>query len=330
MPAWDAEVIDAYMDGNQFPTWEFVTNVLDVVASDNPWRRETLERRVRPVWQATARRQSLGPSMTAVAVSDSIELSASGKWFTAVRQVSQAGQVLSLVQRSVDRHRVLEAALAEMLHRLSEAVISLTNERDRLRAELDALQIDDEDGGTSQRAYVESDDLRHQLRDTQERLLVAERIREATSQRLEESERQRLLAERLRDEALEQAERARRRLAELEGRPTALPRATVNRDSAEDSQSILMGDDDQRIAEEVLRQIDEVLRDEAEALDQLEDKLAAGPRPQLVLSYQEPAAANRNVLEPTPREDASNGPIPSTTIRGNSIIPALRPVDRSK
>ena len=199
--------------------------------------------------------------------------------------------MLSLVERSVDRYRTLEVGLAEMLNRLSGAVISLTNERDRLRAELDARQIDTENGGISQRAFVELDDLRHQLRDAQERLLVAERTREATSQRLEESERQRLLAERLRDEALDQADRARRRLAELEGRPAALPMTTVGLDSAEDSQPVLMGDDDQRIAEEVLRRVDEVLRDEAEALDQLGDKLAAGPRQQLVPSHEKPAAA---------------------------------------
>ena len=47
MRAWDAEAIDVYMDGNRIPTWEFVTNLLDVVAGDDPWRRETLERRER-------------------------------------------------------------------------------------------------------------------------------------------------------------------------------------------------------------------------------------------------------------------------------------------
>jgi tetratricopeptide (TPR) repeat protein len=300
MPAWDDEAIDAYMDGSQLPTWEFVTDFLDIVAKDDPWRRELLQRKVSPLWQATARHQSAGPSLTIVTTTGATELSPSGKWFTALQQVSQTRQVLSLVQHSIDRHTALTAGLAEMADRLSQAVISLMNERDRLRIDLEALQTRAADGGASPNTFRELDDLRRQLHDTQERLQAAERIREATRQRLQESERQRLLAERLRDEALKQAEEARRRLAELEGRPAALPSVAMGRDVAEDTEPALMGHDDQRVAEEVLHRVDEVLRDEAEKLDELEDELTDRPKPSSVPSHEKPVADNQSLLRQIP------------------------------
>jgi WD domain, G-beta repeat len=276
MPAWDVAAIDAYMDGRLDPTWGFVINFLDVIAADEPWRREVLERRLRPVWDAIAGHQPPDRILVKVVPGGTAEVLSNDEWFTALKQVSKSRQVLVLLQRSVGRHEGLSAALADMLARLSQAVTSLMNERDRLRAELDARRIYTPDGKASLRTPKELDDLRGQLRDTQERLRFAEDARKATAQRLEESERQRRLAERLRDEALCQVARAGRRLAELEGRPAALPSAPVGQHVTEDSESVLMGEVDQYVAEEVLRQVDEILQGEEKALDQLEGQLG-GP-----------------------------------------------------
>src|SRR5215469_3443845 len=87
MPAWDVAAIDAYMDGRLHPTWGFVINFLDVIAADEPWRREVLERRLRPVWDAIAGHQPPGRILVKVVPGGSAEVLSNGEWFTALQQV---------------------------------------------------------------------------------------------------------------------------------------------------------------------------------------------------------------------------------------------------
>jgi len=55
LTGWSDNAVGAYLSGARQPGWNFVTAFLDVVTEHNPGLREVLERRLRPVWEATAR-----------------------------------------------------------------------------------------------------------------------------------------------------------------------------------------------------------------------------------------------------------------------------------
>jgi beta-lactam-binding protein with PASTA domain len=283
---WGGDTVDAYMDGAELPGWDFVAAFLDVVAGDDRWRFEALERRVRPVWKATADFRPLGDG-AGVGVTEQgvVVMRGTGSWMMALRNVASTQRVLDGVQVSIRRHEILRSGLAEMLERLTRAVDSLATERDDLHKALATRQDNSPGGAPGRRIRTEIEDLRSQLRDTQQRLDRAERLQVATVRRLEESERQRRLAERLKVEAMAHAEQARRRLADLDHHTTPVAaRADAPPLLAGDAASALMGNTDRQVAEEVLDRVDSVLRDEAEALSQFDEDLTStpGPRPALL------------------------------------------------
>jgi beta-lactam-binding protein with PASTA domain len=285
---WGGDTVDAYMDGAELPGWDFVAAFLDVVAGDDRWRFEALERRVRPVWKATVdSRPHGGGAGVGVTEQGVVVIRGTGNWIMALRNVASTQRVVDGVQISIRRHEILRSGLAEMLERLTRAVDSLATERDALHRALATRQDNIPSGAPGRRIRTEIEDLRSQLRDTQQRLDRAEQLQVATVRRLEESERQRRLAERLKVEAMAHAEQARRRLADLDHHtPPVAARADAPPQLAGDATSALMGDTDRQVAEEVLDRVDSLLRDEAEALSQFDQDLTstpeAGPRPALL------------------------------------------------
>jgi hypothetical protein len=55
LQSYEGDLVDAYLDGTQQPNWDFVSAFLDVVAGDDRWQREVLERRIRAVWRMPAK-----------------------------------------------------------------------------------------------------------------------------------------------------------------------------------------------------------------------------------------------------------------------------------
>ncbi len=279
---WGGDAVDAYLSGARRPGWDFVVAFLDVVAGDDRLVRELLERRIRPVWAAGAEDQPSSARPGGSATGGGIVTPEIREWITAVRTLADARHLVARIQESISRNEVVRTVLAEMLSRLSRAVTLLTAERDS----------QDQDLAAPERSSGSA-------RDTQRRLSEAERLSAETAQRLEDSERQRRVAERLRDEAIGQAEQGWQRLAALEHRPvSAIAREAVVPQTPGDHADALLGDTDRGMAEEVLHRADQVLHDEAAALDELGEKLSgkqarpAGRRP----AGRRPAAPRRAII----------------------------------
>jgi hypothetical protein len=279
---WSGELVDAYMDGIRRPGWDFVMAFLDVIAGDDRWRREVLERRIRPVWEAATNVGSHGREAEGTAGEGVVVvMPENGDWIAALRNVARTRRVVGRLSVSIRRHEGLGTGLAEMLDRLSLAVTSLAAERDSLRLELAARRSDDRVEHLRGQVQAELESLRGQLRYAQQRLDETERIRAETARRLEISELQRRLAERLRDVAIAQAEQDQRRLAELEGYPApTIPRLPGIPQLTEGPETVLMGNNDRQVAEEILEKIDRVLSDESESLGHMEEELARTPPPE--------------------------------------------------
>jgi hypothetical protein len=279
LPGWSDDVINAYFDGGRHPDWGFVTAFLDVVAEDDRWRREVLERRLRPAWETASISTPHDVVRSGGIAGQATVIPQFNDWIAAMRSVASARKFVTNSTVSIIRHEDLGIHLAEMLDRLSVAVTSLTTDCDSLRAQLAAqyrsVGIEHNTG-----PHTEIEDLRRALLDTQQRLERAEHLRRETARRLEISELQRLLAERLRDQAVAQAEDAWKRLVQLEQNPArASSRQSVISLNADAPQDSLMGETDQQLAEEILARVDHMLSDEAEALRLLKVDLAKIPMP---------------------------------------------------
>ena len=271
---WDGDDVDAYLNGEKHPDWRFVTDFLNIIAPKEEWRRELLERRVRPVWDAATKSGTSGDVIAVHSDSSVVVTPETAHWVIVLAEVGTTKQLVKVLQSSVIRHNGYRRALTELLEHLSLAVATLTAERDSLRERLAVTQGGSQIRETNPAPTSELEDLRDQLRDTQNRLRHAEQIQIAMNLRLEQSEQQRRLAERLRDEAILRAEHARHKLAELENNPESpIPLAIDLSSVGENAAYTLMGDTDQHVANEALRRVDGVLHNEAEALSQLGEEL---------------------------------------------------------
>ena len=276
LPGWSGDTVDAYMSGSQVPGWDFVAAFIHVIAGDNQWRGEQLERRVRPIWEAATAPQRAQRGTKGSRPVRSLALPPNtGDWVAALQSVAGARATTARLLASIGRHQAISAGLAEMMERLSQAVTALAAERDTLLEELSARHESTRSGVAGPGLPSELDHLRSELRDTQQRLEAAERLRWDTEQRLEESERQRRLAERLKDEALLQAEMAYRRLAQLEQQPTLTTQTASPDPELTAAAHRLMGSADQETAGDILRKVDHVLHDEAVALGEISKTLGS-------------------------------------------------------
>lgn len=255
---WDGDRIDAYLDGKQRPGWDFVVAFLDAVAGDERWRRELLEQRLRPVWEAAGAAAADGQGAQAAGTRRPVREPGRDDWLEALREAASRRRAVEELRESVEVHEGLATGMGEVLGRLAQAAAALGIERDELRRQVADFQGSRQ--SASHPAQAELEELRGQLRDLQERLSHAERLKAQMAQRLEESERQRLLAEQLRDEAIARAERA-RLAAELDGSAQhALPLAATA------DSTVLMGGTDRQVTEAILGHVDRVLEEEAARL----------------------------------------------------------------
>jgi hypothetical protein len=311
---WSGETIDAFLAGKQLPEWDFVVAFLAVVAGNERWRRELLERRVRPVWEAAAKAPAVDVGVANAGAL--VPLPArTGNWVAALRRVADTSMVSGRAQESVSRHEILQSGLEEVVRRLSEAVSLLGAERDALLGELAVRQNDAFNRELDREMRAELEELRAQLQDSRRRLATAERLRAATGQRLAESERQLMLAERLKTKAIAQAEEARARLAELELHPAPpFPRKAASRDlSAASTASALMGDTDTQVGDEILCRADNVLREEAATLGRLSEDLSGTSRAKLFPGEAAERAHNRS---PESRQAREKLPEPRQSLIG--------------
>jgi outer membrane protein assembly factor BamB len=272
MPRWNND-LDAYLDGSRRPGWDFVNAFLDLIAGNDRWRREVLERRIRALWEAADIPQS-NRSPDKVIVSNAAAVPGTTSWLRALREVADTRRVTIRVETSVDRYESLQEGLTRVLHRLTQAITSLGTERDELRDALAVLASQSQHYGSAPTG-TELDDLRRQLRDTQQQLTHAEQLRVDTEQRLDESEKQRRHAEQLRDKAEDQARLAWRRLAEVERRQVfgQLQTHAISQTSSIDLAETW--NTDMAAGRRVLDQVDQILRDETVTLNRIGDDLAA-------------------------------------------------------
>jgi hypothetical protein len=271
---WDSDDVDSCLNGEKHPDWKFVADFLNIIAPNEEWRRELLERRVRPVWESDAKPATSG-DVIAVGSDSIVAITAeTAHWLIVLREVGTTRRLVKVLQSSAIRHDGYRVVLTELLERLSLAVATLTTERDSLRGRLTAAQDGSQIRETGPGSVSELEGLRGKLRDAQDRLQQAEHIQAAMNLRLEQSEQQRRVAERLRDEAVLRAEYAARKLAELENNAiSSIPLAIDLSGADNEAAYALMGDVDQQVANEALRRVDSVLYDEAETLSQLREDL---------------------------------------------------------
>ncbi|MEV8635653.1 PQQ-binding-like beta-propeller repeat protein [Streptosporangium sp. NPDC051023] len=183
------------------------------------------------------------------------------------------------IEQSIAQQNNIGEGLLKTRDRLTQAATQLTIERqklhDRLVASQSGISATAEVGKAErERLKAEVARLRRDLQDTQQRLAVAERLRGEVQRRLEESERQRAQGERLLREAHAQATEARRHLTDIDARPVLESASPVSRALPVIADTQLMGDNDQRVVEEIFRYVDDVFHREAATLDQVQDDLA--------------------------------------------------------
>jgi hypothetical protein len=263
--------ISEYINGEQRPPWKFVSAFLDACLGDDQHGRETLERKVRPLWEAAApdrahRRAGLVVSGSPKAPAELAE------WMSALREAANSQELVSRLQLSVSRHQAIVSGLLEMMSRLRSAAEALAAERDELRK-----QIQDRVALAEELLQV-----RIQLEDTQRRLDAAQRLQAGTSLRLQEALRQYAEAERLRHEATAQAISARQQLAQLEQSAAIIVVDKVASTKTSDVEGAsLMDGADQALASRILHRVDDALNEEAANLDDVRSEVH---RPAIALS----------------------------------------------
>ncbi|GHH65314.1 hypothetical protein GCM10017673_09190 [Streptosporangium violaceochromogenes] len=205
------------------------------------------------------------------------------------------------VENSMAFQDALRTGLLEMLGRLASSIAQLTKERHSLRARIEAGHpgprngTPDGDGEEGERPEDVVARLREALRETERGLKGAERMRGQVRRRLEESERRRTEADRLLREARAHAAQVRLRLAELgvsrttaepTTGPAPRPRVLLGAKFMEETgeQAGEGGTD------EILRRVDDVLREESALLKRVHGDLAEGALP-----------AHRRPAGPSPR-----------------------------
>ncbi|MEV8638028.1 PQQ-binding-like beta-propeller repeat protein [Streptosporangium sp. NPDC051023] len=183
------------------------------------------------------------------------------------------------IEQSMAQQNNIGEGLLKTRDRLTQATTQLTIERQKLHDRLAASQSvisATAEVGKAERERLEAEvaRLRRDLRDTQQRLAVAERLRGEAQRRLEESERQRAQGERLLREAYAQAAEARRHLADTDARPVLESASPASWALPVIADTQLMGDNDQQAVEEIFRYVDDVFHQEAVTLDQVQNDLA--------------------------------------------------------
>jgi WD40 repeat protein len=261
LAGWD---VDAFLDGTQYPSWDFVAAFMDVITGGDQDLREGLEHLIRPVWEA-ARDHAPNGDNGAVGATVLMQVTAETDiWMTVNHRAAEASQAAGRLQETAAELKSWRAGLVFTLGKYASAIRTLTTERDKLASELAAQQDSArqrESGHARQLGVIASE-----LRDVRARLVRAEQQREQISERLAGTERKLRVAEDLRQEALAQASRFRHQLATLEHRPTLDSPADVP--LAAIAPYRLMADTDQRLGEEVVRQTDDFLREKDTALSQ--------------------------------------------------------------
>ncbi|HEX6467884.1 MAG TPA: SpoIIE family protein phosphatase [Streptosporangiaceae bacterium] len=254
--------ISQSLNGSTRPEWSFIEAFIAACTGSDQIARAVLERKIRPLWEAASPGRARPLAEVTVARGEAAHAAVppeSRAWVSAMHDAAHTQNVVVRLQQSVNRHQDLAEGLMGMMDRLTYAIEKLTAERDTLRAELHSL------AGLA-------DDLRltrQRLEDTQQRLRMAEQLQAETSKRLDEALHQLKEGERIKREALARLDRTRQRLVALEQHAGGAIGSPETDPDPEDAIPTLMGETDQHIAAEILRQVDDVLDEEAANLDEL-------------------------------------------------------------
>jgi transcriptional regulator with XRE-family HTH domain len=179
--------ISTNLNGEDRPSWGFVTHLLEACTDGDRHAYAVLERKIQPLWDTAAPgRANHLPNAPRQNLVSQVPGNTS-LWITSMKDTAAALERVSRAQLSASRNLELIQALTFMMGKLSAATQTLTEERDALRVEL-LSRVD---------SATELLQTRSLLEDTQRRLGGAEQLLEKTSRRLDEAQHQREEAERL-------------------------------------------------------------------------------------------------------------------------------------